>query len=57
MGTLRANINHKGKTVNGVLLGEPARNPENPNEYVWEHGKFPNGTITSNGTVIPETAE
>lgn len=51
MGILRATSDHAGTVVNGITLGEPATDESTPGSFRWEHEKFPNGTISDDGTI------
>jgi len=55
MGTLRSTFNHTGMEVNGILLGEPARDVDDDNdpvgEYRWDDSRLPNGHINKAGTI------
>jgi len=49
VGTLRCTISHSGRTVNGVLLGEPAE----PAFLTYDDPALPNGLLLDDGTVLP----
>jgi hypothetical protein len=55
MGTLRSTTDHSGMIVNGITLGEPARDfddEEQPvGEYRWDDARLPNGVIEDDGTI------
>lgn len=61
MGTLRSTYDHTGMEVNGILLGEPARdvdNNENPvGEYRWDDGRLPSGEIGVDGEITVDEME
>jgi hypothetical protein len=53
MGTLRSETDHTGLVVNGITLGDPARDVDKDGgpagEYRWDDARLPNGTINENG--------
>jgi hypothetical protein len=55
MGTLRSMTDHTGRMVNGITLGEPARdvddNGEPVGEYRWDDSRLPNGLIDHSGEI------
>jgi len=55
MGLLRSNQNHSGMVVNGVTLGDPARdvdkNDKPVGEYRWDDARLPCGFIDTSGTI------
>jgi hypothetical protein len=55
MGTLRSMTDHSGMVVNGITLGEPARdmddNDEPVGEYRWDDSRLPNGVISDSGEI------
>jgi len=53
MGTLTSTFNHTGMEVNGILLGEPARDVDDNSvgEYRWDDGRFPSGEISVDGEI------
>jgi hypothetical protein len=55
MGTLRSKTDHTGKVVNGITLGDPARDVDNNDEpvgeYRWDDSRLPNGVIEDDGTI------
>jgi len=54
MGTLWSHdASRQGLVVNGVLLSYPAELDGNPLTYEWDDGRFPNGEILADGTIIP----
>lgn len=61
MGMLTSDTDHSGMVVRDVLLGLPAcdidddGNPVGP--YKWEDGRFPNGLIDADGTIIVTDGE
>jgi len=61
MGTLRSTFNHVGLEVNGILLGEPARDvdvDDNPvGEYRWDDGCLPSGEISVDGDITVDDME
>jgi len=61
MGTLTSTFNHTGMEVNGVLLGEPARDvdvDDDPvGEYRWDDGRFPSGEISVDGEITVDDME
>jgi hypothetical protein len=61
MGTLRSTYDHTGMQVNGITLGEPARdvneNEELVGEYRWDDSRLPNGEIEIDGTVRLDEVE
>jgi len=61
MGTLRSTFNHTGMEVNGILLGEPARDIDDDNnpvgEYRWDDGRLPSGEISVDGDITVDDME
>jgi hypothetical protein len=63
MGTLRSMTDHTGLQVNGVTLGEPARDlgedgevlPDG--EYRWDDSRLPNGTVDERGEITLDELE
>jgi hypothetical protein len=55
MGTLRSITDHTGLMVNGITLGQPARDMDNNDEpigeYRWDDSRLPNGVIEDDGTI------
>jgi hypothetical protein len=55
MGTLRSATDHSGMTVNGITLGDPARdidaNDEPVGEYRWDDSRLPDGVIDDSGEI------
>jgi len=55
MGTLRSMSDHTGLIVNGITLGQPARDvdeKDNPvGEYRWDDSRLPNGVIEDDGSL------
>jgi hypothetical protein len=55
MGTLRSATDHSSMVVNGITLGEPARdvddNGEPVGEYRWDDSRLPNGVIDDSGEI------
>lgn len=50
MGTLRSLTDHSGRTVNGVLLGQPV---ERAGVYAWDDSALPGGWLNDDGTIDP----
>jgi len=48
VGTLRCTVSHSGRTINGVLLGEPAA----PAFLTYDDALLPNGQLLDDGTVL-----
>jgi len=59
MGTLRSTFNHTGMEVNGILLGEPARDVDDNSvgEYRWDDGRLPSGEISVDGEIAVDDME
>lgn len=55
MGTIRSNTDHSGMLVNGITLGDPARdvddNGEPVGDYRWDDSRLPSGVIEGDGTL------
>lgn len=60
MGTLRSTTNHAGLQVGKITLGDPApytdgqpSGPDSiPDQFLWDDGMLPNGTINTDGLVV-----
>jgi hypothetical protein len=61
MGTLRSTNDHTGLMVNGITLGQAARevndNDEPVGEYRWDDSRLPNGVIEDDGTITLDEIE
>jgi hypothetical protein len=63
MGTLRSATNHTGLIVNGITLGDPARDTDDdgepsPNsEYRWDDSRIPSGTLDEQGEIMLDELE
>jgi hypothetical protein len=56
MGTMRSATNHSGLVVNGITLGEAARdvddNEQPVGEFRWDDSRLPNGVINETNEII-----
>jgi hypothetical protein len=63
MGTLRSAHDHSGLRVNGITLGNPARDIDEEGEvltdsdYRWDDSLLPNGFIEDDGTITIDEPE
>ena len=63
MGTLRSTSDHTGLVVNGITLGQPARDTDDngelllDSEYRWDDSHLPNGVIEDDGTITIDESE
>jgi hypothetical protein len=63
MGTLRSATDHTGLIVNGITLGEPARDTDDDgeplpdSEYRWDDSRLPSGTLNDNGEITLDELE
>jgi hypothetical protein len=61
MGTLRSDMDHGGLMVNGVMLGEAARDTDDDGllfgEYRWDDSLLPSGVIEQDGTITLDETE
>jgi hypothetical protein len=63
MGTLRSMTDHGGMIVNGITLGEAARDTDDEgmlidgSEYRWSDTLLPDGEITSDGEIVVDEME
>jgi hypothetical protein len=61
MGTLRSMTDHIGLMVNGITLGEPARdvddNDEPVDEYRWDDSRLPSGVISDDGEITVDEVD
>jgi hypothetical protein len=61
MGTLRSETDHTGLMVNGVALGQPARdvddNEQPIGEYRWDDSRFPDGLLDAEGVLTPDEVD
>jgi hypothetical protein len=55
MGILRSSTDHAGLVVNGIALGDPARDTDKDDlpigEYRWDDSRLPSGVIEDDGTL------
>jgi hypothetical protein len=63
MGTLRSTTDHTGLQVNGVTLGQPARDTDDDgdplpdSEYRWDDSRLPSGTLDEHGEITLDELE
>jgi hypothetical protein len=61
MGTLRSMTDHSGMVVNGITLGDPARdlddNDEPVGEYRWDDSRLPDGVISDSGEITVDEVD
>lgn len=68
MGILSSTTNHRGKTVNGVVLGHPTiltSDRKFPSEgtsvdqlcFCWEDYRLPDGILDEEGTIVGESTD
>jgi hypothetical protein len=61
MGTLRSATDHTGMVVNGITLGEAARDvdeDEQPTgDYRWDDSRLPRGSINKAGVITVDETE
>jgi hypothetical protein len=61
MGTLRSVTDYSGMVVNGITLGQPARdmddNDEPVGEYRWDDSRLPDGVITDSGEITMDEVD
>ena len=63
MGTLRSMTDYTGLIVNGITLGDPARETDDDgeplpdSEYRWDDSRLPEGVIEDDGTITLDQSE
>lgn len=61
MGTLRSEFDHAGMTVNGITLGQAARDVDDDGEpigeYRWDDSRLPTGELSEDGTITVDELE
>jgi hypothetical protein len=61
MGTLRSATDHTGLMVNGVTLGQPARDTGKDGEpvggYRWDDSRLPDGVISDSGDITVDEVD
>lgn len=63
MGTLRSQYDHSEMSINGIVLGVPAReldaegNVIEKSVFMWDDGRLPNGEILESGEIVLDVSE
>lgn len=61
MGTLRSEHDHAGLEVNGVTLGQAARELDGEGNpvglFLWDDGRLPSGVVDADGVVVVDEPE